>query len=229
MKFISIRVISSILMLTVAAFTPNLSAESTNQRSVVVQGAGAIGHAPDQGRLRVLFMAKDQQVSSAKKVVDLHTQSFTNFVLSKKIAKPAISNALLRVRAEYPTAEQPKPGFVAEREVSVLITDLALYPELVDYAATLGQVDIQPLELLQSNAEKLYEQALVAAIDDAKSKATLLAKQSGAKLGPVLKITELTAGQPIMHKMAMSAESGVEMGTQMLKAEVSVEYQLVEP
>jgi uncharacterized protein YggE len=113
--------------------------------------------------------------------------------------------------------------------VSVLITDLALYPELVDYAATLGQVDIQPLELLQSNAEKLYEQALVAAIDDAKSKATLLAKQSGAKLGPVLKITELTAGQPIMHKMAMSAESGVEMGTQMLKAEVSVEYQLVEP
>jgi uncharacterized protein YggE len=218
-----------ILLLAISVLSPVLFASQPKERAVTVQGAGAVEHASDQALLRLQFIARDNQVIKAKNKVDAQTQVFTNFVLSKKIAKKDLNNALVRVRAEYPTVEQPTPGFVAEREVTVVFSDLTLYPEVLEFAANLGQVDIQPVELLQSNAIELYDQALIAAIDDAKRKATILAKQSGAKIGKVLTINEQSLGRPMLRKMAMSADSGMETGTQMIRAEVSVEFQLLEP
>jgi len=218
-----------ILLLAISVLSPVLFASQPKERAVTVQGAGAVEHVSDQALLRLQFIARDNQVIKAKNKVDAQTQAFTNFVLSKKIAKKDLNNALVRVRAEYPTVEQPTPGFVAEREVTVVFSDLTLYPQVLEFAANLGQVDIQPVELLQSNAIELYDQALIAAIDDAKRKATILAKQSGAKIGKVLTINEQSLGRPMLRKMAMSADSGMETGTQMIRAEVSVEFQLLEP
>ncbi len=218
-----------VLMLLLCAFSASITATVPNERTLTVQGAGAVQQEPDQARLRIQFSARAPLVITAKQQVDANAQAFTKFLVGKKIERQYINNSLLRVRAEYPTAEQPKPGFVAEREVSVIFTDLTMYPESLEFAATLGQVEIQPVELLHSNSADLYEQALTAAIDDAKRKAGILAKQSGAKVGDVLSINELSVGQPRLSKMAMSAGSGMETGTQMVKADVSVVFQLVEP
>lgn len=218
-----------VLMLLLCTFSASITATVPNERTLTVQGAGAVQQEPDQARLRIQFSARAPLVITAKQQVDANAQAFTKFLVGKKIERQYINNSLLRVRAEYPTAEQPKPGFVAEREVSVIFTDLTMYPESLEFAATLGQVEIQPVELLHSNSADLYEQALTAAIDDAKRKAGILAKQSGAKVGDVLSINELSVGQPRLSKMAMSAGSGMETGTQMVKADVSVVFQLVEP
>ena len=217
------------LLLLLFTLSPSILAALPNERSITVQGAGAVLQAPDQARLKIQFSERDQQVINAKKVVDEKTNTLTKFLLGKKIARQYINNSLLRVRAEYPTVEQPKPGFVAEREVSVTFTDLALYPETLEFAAALGQVEMQPVELLHSKAAELYEQALITAVDDAKRKASVLAKQSGAKIGAVISINELSIGQPMLRKMAMSVDSGMETGTQMVRAEVSVVFQLLEP
>ena len=64
---------------------------------------------------------------------------------------------------------------------------------------------------------------------DAKVKAGLLAAQSGAKVGKVLKVTELNPGVPMMAKMAAFSSSSVETGMQSIRAELAVEFQLVEP
>jgi len=220
---------TKLFLMTIAVFSVSLFAEPLIQRTVAVQGAGAIEFSADQALLRLQFIARDNQVINAKKAVDNKVDSFTKFVISKKIAKQNVNNALVRVRAEYPTVEQPTPGFVAEREVSVVFKDLAFYPEVLEFAAQLGQVDMQPIELMHSNAALLYEQALMAAIDDAKQKASVLAKQSGARIGKVISIQEQSMGRPVMHKMAMNAESGVETGTQIVRAEVLVVFQLLEP
>jgi len=187
------------LLLLLFTLSPSILAALPNERSITVQGAGAVLQAPDQARLRIQFSERDQQVINAKKVVDEKTNALTKFL------------------------------FVAEREVSVTFTDLALYPETLEFAAALGQVEMQPVELLHSKAAELYEQALITAVDDAKRKASVLAKQSGAKIGAVISINELSIGQPMLRKMAMSVDSGMETGTQMVRAEVSVVFQLLEP
>lgn len=220
---------SKVWILMVLTFSASLAAAVPSERTITVQGTGAVSQQPDQARLRIQFSARAPQVITAKKLVDENAQAFTKFLVGKKVERQNINNSLLRVRAEYPTTEQPKPGFVAEREVSVVFTDLALYPETLEYAAALGQVEMQPVELLNSNAADLYEQALIAAVEDAKRKASVLAKQGGAKVGAVMSINELSIGQPRLMKMAMNADSGMETGTQMVKAEVSVIFQLVEP
>ena len=220
---------SKVWILMVLTFSASLAAAVPSERTITVQGTGAVSQRPDQARLRIQFSARAPQVITAKKLVDENAQAFTKFLVGKKVERQNINNSLLRVRAEYPSAEQPKPGFVAEREVSVVFTDLALYPEALEFAAALGQVEMQPVELLNSNAADLYEQALIAAVDDAKRKASVLAKQGGAKVGAVMSINELSIGQPRLMKMAMSADSGMETGTQMVKADVSVIFQLVEP
>lgn len=218
-----------VFVMSACLWLPIVAGAYAAERTLAVQGNGAVEHAPDQAKLRLQFVARDAQVSLAKNKVDEQTQAFTEFVLSKQISKQNINNALMQVQALYPTTEQPALSFQVAREVVLTLADLTSYPEILAFAASLGHVDIQPVDLFHSNGAKLYQQALVQAMADAKVKAGVLAAQSGAKVGKVLKVTELNTGVPMMTKMAAFSASSVETGMQSIRAELAVEFQLVEP
>ena len=66
------------------------------------------------------------------------------------------------------------------------------------------------------------------ALENAKAKAEILAKQSQAKLGKVIVVREQSQAPRPMAAMTMGADYAVEIGTQSVNAEVSVEFQLLE-
>ncbi len=197
-------------------------------RVVSVQGSGGVDAQADQGLLTIQVVARDTNMQVAKQQIDKQSQQLTEYLLKQKIKRADISNAITRIRHEFKTAEQQLPTFVAEREIKILFRNMNDYPEFLEYAVSQGNLEIQPIALMHANAQQLYNQALQLALENAKAKAEILAKQSQAKLGKVIVVREQSQAPRPMAAMTMRADYAVEIGTQSVNAEVSVEFQLLE-
>ena len=93
---------------------------------------------------------------------------------------------------------------------------------------------IQPPRLGVQDEDKLSQQALELAADDARVRAELLAKRLGAKLGPVrnISVQDFHRPQPVMMEMAVrskAADGGmpVEAGELDVRANVHVVFDLI--
>lgn len=233
------RVLSSVtanLMFTVvmASFVGGVRAEEQGQgnnslnRVVSVQGSAVVEAPADQGILTIQVVARDANLKLAKQQIDQQIEQLTEYLRKKQVKRADISNALTRIRHEFKTEDQQIPYFVAEREIKVLFRHLADYPEFMEYAASLGNLEVQPIALVHSNSQQLYNQALQMAFNNAKTKAEILAQQSQARLGKVIIVREQSQAPRSMAAMSMRTDYAVEIGTQTVNAEVSVEFQLLE-
>jgi uncharacterized protein YggE len=118
-------------------------------------------------------------------------------------------------------------GFVASNIASAETT-LDGAGALIDAAVAAGANTIYGPSLSRSDADALYRQALTKAVDDAKSRAEILAKATGRSLGRVTAISETGAPPlPIYAKASAAQDSTpVVSGPQETTATVSVTYEL---
>ena len=116
-------------------------------------------------------------------------------------------------------------GYVAENDVSADI-GVAKAGALVDAATGAGATTISGVSFSLSSSAKLYEQALGAALADAKAKAAALGQAGAFAVGAIQSVSEQSsAPQPV----AFGASAGktatpVEPGTQDVTADVQVTY-----
>jgi len=119
-------------------------------------------------------------------------------------------------------------GFVASNVASAETT-LAGAGALIDAAVAAGANTVYGPSLSRSDADELYRQALAKAVDDAKERASVLAKAAGRSLGSVTAIVESGSAPPIPYAAKASAaqdSTPVVSGPQETEASVSVTYEL---
>ena len=118
-------------------------------------------------------------------------------------------------------------GFVASNVASAETT-LDNAGALIDAAVAAGANTIYGPSLSRSDADALYRQALTKAVDDAKSRAEILAKAAGRSLGRVTAIAESGAPPVPVYAKASAAQDStpVVSGPQETTATVSVTYEL---
>ncbi len=85
-------------------------------------------------------------------------------------------------------------GFYAERAAGVELADLEQRQALETALLADDRIEIVKVNLRSSRHEESRREALLAAVSAAKSKASFLAREAGAELGPVLAIKETSAG-----------------------------------
>ncbi|WP_419571619.1 SIMPL domain-containing protein [Rheinheimera sp.] len=200
---------------------------------VSVSGSAVLQAKPDAVKLTMQIQQKSEQVSSAKTRVDEQTDQLSKALLKLGIKPEFFSNAPLRIQPDYqhdPEQKLPQRYLVA-REVNVTLQDLSLYSTVLQKAADLGVTQLNQTEFLVSDAPKLYQQALLDAYANARSKAELLAKASQMSLGNPQRIQEQgNAPAPVM-RMAKAMADGAEMafGQTDIRAEVMVEFEMSKP
>jgi uncharacterized protein YggE len=119
-------------------------------------------------------------------------------------------------------------GYSASNSVSATIgVDKA--GDLVDAATAAGANNVSGPNFSQNDAERVYRQALAAAVTDAKARAEALAKASGRTLAGIAKISE--GGEPAVPyydraALAGDAATPIEPGKQETSATVSVTFEL---
>lgn len=196
---------------------------------ITVQGSGAVPTTPDFARLTMTIGSRQAAVSQAKKDVDNKVAQITAMLQKLKVKNSDINNAPLRIYPEYQAEKTTTELFRVEREVIVTVRDLNQYPEILEQAAVLGVIQLQPAELLSSKAEGLYQQALQLAYADAEEKANALAKLSGRIIARVHQIQEQGSSPAPRLKMAMMTAEAVQFGSNNVRADLTIQFELAKP
>jgi uncharacterized protein len=88
-----------------------------------------------------------------------------------------------------------------------------------------GANQVDGPSLTKADSDKLYADALRAAVADARARAEVLAAAAGVKVGEVVSIVEgSTSSGPIAYDMAASPEAPIQPGTQDIEATVTVTF-----
>lgn len=145
------------------------------------------------------------------------------------------SNFSIYPQQVYEQGQSPRiTGYQVSNNITVTRDKVTDAGKLLQVAVTAGVNVSSGLQFLVSDPTRGRDQGLKAAVDDARSKASLLAQAAGRTLGRALTIAEGSAPvpppRPYGLQMAMAkadtAEVPVEAGTQEMTYTVSIVYEL---
>ena len=193
--------------------------------SVTVNGTGTVKSVPDEANFSfgVESRAKTAQAAIAANAAQMEK-------LIAALRKAGARELATQWVSVYPvTSDDGTPdGYSASNSVSATI-GVARAGALIDAAAEAGANQISGPGLSSSDAERLYKDALAAAVADARERAEVLAKAAGRSLGGITTMVEAGAQPtPLYRAMADAGTSStpVEPGQQETTATVSVTFDL---
>ncbi|QPG07070.1 SIMPL domain-containing protein [Salinimonas marina] len=211
-----------------------VQAQEASPDVINVSGSGSVAVVPDRFTVTFVLEQKGQTVTKLKEQLQHDIHQLTNFLLNDNVQQKNIQTMQIRLHPRYENGPKGRVenGFVLSREVTIEHDVLDQYSHLIDGALKRGVTRISRFELIASNPQKAYEQALINAIDDAKSKAELLAGQLGAKIGKVTQISEGHSGRIVTEgratMMMADGASGSLPGQQHIEATVNATFTLTQ-
>jgi uncharacterized protein YggE len=122
-------------------------------------------------------------------------------------------------------------GYTASNMLTVRVRDMAKMGAVLDAAIADGANTLNGLTFGLQNPRPSEDEARKAAVADAMARAKLIAEAAGAKLGPIVSITEGGMSEPmpgVMFKAADSMAVPVAGGEVELSASVTMVFQLGE-
>lgn len=205
-------------------------ASHADEQTLSVTGSGSASAVPDQVSLTFWIEERGDQLTSQKHTVDDTTQRLVNDLRDKGVDDKNIRSYQLHIRPIYEQNDDGKReqnGFIVQREVAVTLTNPDDYDSIIDQALARGVTRVGQVQFEISDQQKLYEQALVNAYQQAKAKAQQLASTAGLTLSGTVSIAEQSASQPVMMRMADSSgrsESVSLPGEQSIEARLNVTF-----
>lgn len=229
---------------------PSLS-QDMPPAGIKVVGKASAAMVPDTFMVRFGFQQRGHSAAKLKQHVDSQTSQLTSLAKSLGVKSDNVTSSQLTVTVRYLKPEEhtkrvyaPQKSalvettlhsskeketeveFIVSRTVEVVLTELAIYDKLLDSSVKIGATRIDPVQSYVDNNEDTYNKLLQSAVDNAKSKADLLAQQTGAKLGKVLSVEEMSHYQarPRMAVAESRAFHRSQPGSLDLTAEVIVRF-----
>lgn len=235
------RFLSSLILIASAtgalAQTPSIPIPPPIE-TVSVGGTGRSSVTPDRfsftvGVQTMAVTVDDAVAQNNKRVAAVIAALKTAGVQDKDLQT---SNFNIWPQQDYQEGKQPRIlGYQATNSITVRSTKIADAGRLLGIAIGAGVNTASGINFEVTDPARGRDEGLRAAFDDAKAKATLLAKSAGRTLGRVLTIHEGIQGpqpQPyaMQRTMAMEARASsdvpVESGTQEQSYSVSVTFEL---
>ncbi|GAL27905.1 protein of unknown function DUF541 [Vibrio variabilis] len=175
-------------------------------------GYGEIQAKPDMAEFSVRVVQSQMDADQAKQGVDSVVDKFLDGLTKNGIDKADIQSSNLYLSPQYHYPEKGKPeliGYRASRTVTVQVMDLDKLNNYLDLALESGINQVDNIQLKVKDEGQYQEAARMAAIKDAQSKASSLAKGFEQQLGNVWRIEyRQQMNQPVvMRAMAMDSKT----------------------
>jgi uncharacterized protein YggE len=192
---------------------------------VVVTGVGSVKAVPDEAELS---FGVETRASTARAALA------ANGTAMRKVIAALRDAGAREIATEYvsvwpATGENGAvDGYSATNSVSAT-TDVERAGDLIDAATDAGANNVSGPGLSRSDSDRIYRQALAAAIADAKLRAEALAKAAGRSLGQITTISESGESPvPYYERTAVAADASTPVvpGKQETSASVSVTFEL---
>ncbi|MBF4243922.1 oxidative stress defense protein [Vibrio anguillarum] len=209
-------------------------AQEMNFPHLSTTGYGEVVAVPDMAEFSVKVVESTLTAEQAKRAVDKVVEAFVARLKESGVTSQQISSSNLYLAPQYHYPKSGKPelvGYQATRSVTVEVEDLSQLNQYLDVALGEGINQVDNIQLKVRNQEQYQQQARLAAIQDANTKAQSLAEGFKLKLGDVWQIDYNSPSvQPIMMRaMVMDAKSesnSYQDSTLIIRDRVDVVYQL---
>ena len=192
--------------------------------TVTVTGTGVVTAVPDRAEVSA---GVETRAPTAKAALSANGAAMQKVIDALRAnSGKNVTTQTVSLSTAFDQNGQPN-GFAASNVASAETT-LNGAGALIDAAVAAGANTIYGPSLSRSDADELYRQALAKAVDDAKERASVLAKAAGRSLGGVTAIVESgSAPIPFAAKASAAQDSTpVVSGPQETEASVSVTYEL---
>jgi uncharacterized protein YggE len=196
--------------------------------SVTTRGVGTVRGAPDT--LTVALGVQTRAASAAAALADNSTRTtgLLDVLRGRGVADADLRTSRLSINPTY-DQNGSITGYEVTNEVTATVRDIAGAGALVDAAAqaTGDAARVERIAFAVDDDAEPRARARADAVRQAVTQARQLADAAGVTLGPILSITEVTAGEPPQpaardSAVAASAAVPVEPGTQDVSVTVEV-------
>lgn len=201
------------------------SAASTN--TVSVTGTGSVTAVPDQASFDFTVTTKAATAAAALTKNGTDVRAVIAAVKGAGVDAANIQTEQVSLDPVMSSDGNSITGFTASDTISVTKLSIAKAGGIVDAAVGAGATSVSGPSLTISSQDALYNQALEAAVAQAKSKAQALADAAGETLGAIVAIDENGGSAPIPFAKSATDSAGstpIEAGTQEIQATVSVTF-----
>jgi uncharacterized protein YggE len=235
-QFIRTTILASTLIAVFAA--PALAQSAPQPPTLTVFGDGIATAAPD---IAVVTLGVVSEAATAKDAMGANATDMTAVIAAitdAGIATKDIATSGLSVSPVYsdpskdPNGRAQVTGYRVQNQVTVKIRDLAKSGPLLDKVIAAGANRVTGIDFDIDKASALRDEAMKAAIAEARRKAKLMAEAAGVTLGPIQSVqTSEGGGVPIFRtQMAMKADVSTPVmgGEQQITANATIVY-IIEP
>jgi uncharacterized protein YggE len=225
--------LAAALTLPSLAQSPSPAAEGGADRTVSVSGSAIIRSAPDEA---VVTLGVQTQGATAEAAMADNAERMSDVIkaiLDEGIPEGGIATAWVNLWPNYSDSGLTIVGYTAENQVNVTVKEMGKIGRLIDQAVGAGANLTSGISFRVTDTNEGMDEALEAAVADARHKAEVLAAAGGTQLGSVIQITETGSPTPppIYYDRALSAEAGavppIEAPTMETQVSVSVVWSLI--
>jgi len=192
--------------------------------TITVNGNGKATTVPDEAQF--CFDVEDH-ADTAEAASSANAEGMRKVIAALRgagVAGKDMQTVQVSISPVYSDAGTKVIGYVATNSVCAT-TSVADAGTVADAALKAGADRVDGPNLTKGDSDKLYDDALRAAVADARSRADVLADAAGIQVGQVVSIQEGSEpSYPIAYDMAASPEAPIQAGTQDIEATVTVTY-----
>jgi uncharacterized protein YggE len=192
---------------------------------ITVNGTGKVTTVPDRATFTFGVENRGKSASEASAANSRAMNKLIAALRDAGVPEADIQTVDVYVSPVYSDSGAGVIAYSASNSVSVTVS-LERAGPVVDAAENAGADNVSGPNLTKADSDKLYDDALRAAVADARSRAQVLAEAAGVKVGAVISISESSASEPIPYATAMRAEAStpIQPGTQDVEATVTVTF-----
>jgi len=180
---------------------------TANPRAITVNGSGKVSSVPDEADFALGVSAN---AKTAKAATSANAELMTKVIAalkSKGVDSADIQTSQVSIYPNTSPNGSTVLGYTVTNSVNVTIRNLDQAGATIDAAVNVGANQVSGPTLTPSGQEKLYRDALQAAIADARLRAEAIATAAHRKLGALRSASE-TSSSPIAFASAKDSTAG---------------------
>lgn len=177
-----------------------LAGPAAAERSISVVGEAHEDAAPDQAVISGQLVSRAKQLSAAKEANDQLVEKVVAIGKKFDIAKAKIAASNVYISPEYTynnkTNKQEQVGYIVSRNLTITLDKLEIHEKVLSALVENGIDQVNNVSFGFADPEAYANKLRVKAVQDARSRAQMLADAAGAKLGKVISISMSNAEMP---------------------------------
>jgi uncharacterized protein len=223
---LSVAVVAAVALVAGAGGAVGSSA-ATPANSIVVTGQGSVRTVPDRAQVSLGITTNANTASAALRANNAEIAKVIAAVKAQGIPAADIQTEQVSLSLRYSDNGDAVVGYTATNSISVIVRSLAKVGPVIDAGVEAGANQVFGPNLVLSDANALYRQAIGAAIANAKAKARAIARASGMTLRRITNVTESGGPPPtpIDEKASLPAAGPpIEPGSTLVQATLTVTF-----